>query len=99
MKETAFFLNVGRGTLVDTPALIQALEQKQIAGAALDVAEKEPLPPEHPLWSAPNLLITPHLSAASDQLWLRQRDLLFENMDRWFSGQPLINVVDKERGY
>ena len=99
MKETAFFLNVGRGTLVDTPALIKALEQKQIAGAALDVAEKEPLPPEHPLWSAPNLLITPHLSAASDQLWLRQKDLLFENMDRWFSGQPLINVVDKERGY
>lgn len=99
MKETAFFLNVGRGTLVDTPALIEALERKQIAGAALDVAEQEPLPPEHPLWSAPNLFITPHLSATSDQLWQRQRDLLFDNMDRWFRGDPLLNVVDKERGY
>ncbi len=99
MKESAHFINVGRGTLVETGALIEALQEKKIAGAAIDVAEQEPLPPESPLWSAPNLLITPHLSAASERLWHRHAALLLDNLDRYFKGQELRNVVDKQRGY
>ncbi len=99
MKKSAYFINVGRGTLVDTPALIDALEQDEIGGAALDVTEQEPLPGDHPLWRAPNIFITPHLSAVSERLWERQRDLLLENLDRWFRGEPLVNVVDQKRGY
>lgn len=99
MKESAHFINVGRGTLVETGALIKALQKKKIAGAAIDVAEQEPLPPESPLWSAPNLLITPHLSAASERLWHRHAALLLDNLNRYFKGQELRNVVDKQRGY
>ncbi len=99
MKESAHFINVGRGTLVETGALIEALQKKKIAGAAIDVAEQEPLPPESPLWSAPNLLITPHLSAASERLWHRHAALLLDNLNRYFKGQELRNVVDKQRGY
>ena len=99
MKKTAYFINVGRGTLIHTESLIKSLEQGEIAGAALDVTEQEPLPPEHPLWTAPNLFITPHLSAVSERLWERHRDLLFENLGRWFAGKPLLNQVDKQRGY
>lgn len=99
MKPTAYFLNIGRGALVDAGALVAALEAGTIAGAAIDVAEVEPLPPESPLWEAPNLLITPHLSAVSDKLWHRHADLLFENLARYFAGRELVNVVDKQRGY
>lgn len=99
MKASAYFVNVGRGMLLDAGALCEALQNKQIAGAAIDVAEQEPLPPEDPLWSAPNLLITPHLSAVSERLWHRHAALLLNNLDRYFSGRELLNVVDKERGY
>jgi len=99
MKTTAYFINIGRGLLVQGDALIAALRKGQIAGAAIDVAEVEPLPPESPLWDAPNLLITPHLSAVSERLWHRHAALLFENLDRYFSGRELLNVVDKQRGY
>ena len=99
MKKTAYFINVGRGILVDTEALIEALQQRRIAGAAIDVADVEPLPPEHPLWSAPNLLITPHIAAVSERLWERHAELLFDNLERYFSGQPLRNLVGKEQGY
>lgn len=99
MKKSAYFINIGRGVLVDSGALVAALQQGQIAGAAIDVAEVEPLPPENPLWDAPNLLITPHLSAVSERLWHRHAALLFENLDRYFAGRELLNVVDKQRGY
>ncbi|MGH9804111.1 MAG: D-2-hydroxyacid dehydrogenase [Candidatus Acidiferrales bacterium] len=99
MKPSAYFINIARGVLVDTDALVAALRERVIAGAALDVAEREPLVPESPLWTAPNLLITPHLAAASEPLWQRQAALLFENLDRWFAGRELLNQVDKERGY
>lgn len=99
MKPTAYFINIGRGALVDSDALVEALYQRTIAGAALDVAEKEPLPPESSLWMAPNLLITPHLSGVSERLWQRHAAVLFENLERYFSGRPLLNLVDKERGY
>ena len=99
MKPSAYFLNVSRGALVDEPALISALEQRKIAGAALDVASQEPLPPENPLWKLDNAFITPHTSAASEHLWERQTDLLMENLERWFAGDELLNRVDLNRGY
>ena len=99
MKPSAYFINIARGILVDTEALVAALEGRVIAGAAIDVAEREPLVPESPLWTAPNLLITPHLAAVSEPLWKRHAALLFENLDRWFAGRELLNRVDKERGY
>jgi phosphoglycerate dehydrogenase-like enzyme len=99
MKPSAYFLNVSRGALVDELALISALEQRKIAGAALDVASQEPLPPENPLWKLDNAFITPHMSAVSEHLWERQTDLLMENLERWFAGDELLNRVDLNRGY
>ena len=99
MKRTAFFINVSRGKLVDTPALIRALEEGWIAGAGLDVAYKEPLPADDPLWRAPNVIITCHTSAHSPKVEGRQMDLFSENVRRYVAGLPLLNVVDKKRGY
>jgi D-2-hydroxyacid dehydrogenase (NADP+) len=99
MKASAYFLNVSRGALVDEPALISAVEQRKIAGAALDVASQEPLPPESPLWRLDNAFITPHMSAVSEHLWERQTNLLMENLERWFAGRELLNRVDLNRGY
>jgi len=99
MKPTAYFLNVARGSLVDTAALLEALRNKRIAGAALDVAEVEPLPADSPLWELDNLIVTPHLAAVSERLWHRQAALLLDNLDRFFTGRELLNLVDKQRGY
>lgn len=99
MKKTAFFINVGRGGTVDTEALEAALNDGKIAGAGLDVTDPEPLPDGHPLWNAPNLIITPHFAAWSDAgrelHWL----LFRENLRRFVAGKPLLSVVDPERGY
>lgn len=99
MKPTAYLLNIGRGSLVDESAMIDALEHKTIAGAALDVMEKEPLPQESPLWKLKNVFASPHISAVSELLWPRQTELLIENLERWFSGRELKNIVDTTRGY
>jgi phosphoglycerate dehydrogenase-like enzyme len=99
MKRTAYLINVARGTLIDEPALMDALSREIIAGAALDVAEQEPLPPESPLWRAKNLLITPHVAGVTEHLWERQGALLAENLERWFDGRELLNQVDLSRGY
>jgi D-2-hydroxyacid dehydrogenase (NADP+) len=99
MKSSAYFMNVSRGALVDEPSLIAALQRRTIAGAALDVASQEPLPPDSPLWKLENAFITPHMSAASEHLWTRQADLLLTNLERWFNGGELLNRVDLERGY
>jgi phosphoglycerate dehydrogenase-like enzyme len=99
MKKTAYFINIGRGVLVDNATLVAALREGRIGGASIDVAEVEPLPPDDPLWDAPNLFITPHLSAVSERLWHRHAALLFENLERYFAGRELLNVVDKQRGY
>ena len=99
MKPTAYFLNVARGALLDESAFAEALVNHRIAGAAIDVASEEPLPPESPLWKIENLLITPHVSATTEHLWERQADLLLENLDRWFGGRELRNRVDLDRGY
>ncbi len=99
MKPSAYFINVARGTLVDEPALIRAVQQRKIAGAALDVTSEEPLPPDHALWKLDKVFITPHVSAISKQLWPRQTELLLDNLERWFSGRELLNRVDLARGY
>ncbi len=99
MKRGARLINVGRGSLLDEAALIRALENGSLGGAALDVAAMEPLPAASPLWKAPNLLLTPHTSAVSDRLWVRETAVLMELLERWFDGRELFNRVDFSRGY
>jgi len=99
MKPSAYFVNVARGSLVDEAALVATLQRRAIAGAALDVTAEEPLPSESPLWKLDNVVITPHISAATEHLWERQSALLIENLERWFSGRELLNRVDLSRGY
>jgi phosphoglycerate dehydrogenase-like enzyme len=99
MKPDACLINVGRGQLVDEPALAFALREKKIGGAALDVFPIEPLAADSPLWDVPNLLITPHTAALTDKLWERHYELFSENLRRYLAGQPLLAVVDKQRGY
>jgi phosphoglycerate dehydrogenase-like enzyme len=96
MKPGALLVNAARGPLVDTDALVQALNDGKIR-AAIDVADPEPLPPGHPLWKAPNLLITPHIAGASAQFLKRALKLASEQAQRLARGEPLINVV--ESGY
>ncbi len=95
MKPSAYFINIGRGGNVSLADLDQTLRQGRIAGAGLDVFEEEPLPPQHPLWTAPNFLMTPHVAAAGPYLEERRRDLLVENCRRFARGDALVNVVDK----
>ncbi len=100
MKPSAFLVNIARGTLVDQQALIAALEQRQIAGAHLDVTDPEPLPAEHPLWVTPNALITMHLSGrAQTRMFERAAKLFLDNLARFRAGEPLINEVDLDLGY
>jgi phosphoglycerate dehydrogenase-like enzyme len=99
MKPDACLINVGRGQLVDEAALASALREKKIGGAALDVFPKEPLAVESPLWDLPGLLITPHTAALTDRLWERHYKLFSENLRRYLSGEPLLGVVDKRKGY
>jgi phosphoglycerate dehydrogenase-like enzyme len=99
MKPSARLINIGRGSLLDDAALILALEKGTLAGAALDVTSVEPLPPESPLWKAPNLFITPHTSAVSDRLWHRETALLMDLLERWFDGREMFNQIDFARGY
>jgi phosphoglycerate dehydrogenase-like enzyme len=99
MKFGAYLINVARGPLIDDAALIEALRQQRIAGAALDVFAEEPLPPESPFWSLENVLITPHTAAVTEKLWERHYDLIVENLNRFLAGKPLLNEVDKSRGY
>lgn len=99
MRPGSFFCNVGRGSFVVEAALVDALERGHLGAAALDVVHTEPLPPDSPLWTTPNLVITPH-SAASDQRYFRNLHRLFrENVARLLAGEPLRNEVDLSRGY
>ncbi|MBZ5622614.1 MAG: D-2-hydroxyacid dehydrogenase [Acidobacteriia bacterium] len=99
MKKTAYFINLSRGALVDENSLAQALKEGWIAGAGLDPARTEPLPSTHPFWDCPNLVITCHSSGFAPQRQIRLIGLLADNVRRYTSGLPLINVVDKQRGY
>lgn len=99
MGPERFLINVGRGRLVDEEALLQALREGWIGGAALDVFDQEPLPPESPLWDLPNLLITPHIAGQTPRYWERVTALFFRNLERFQAGQPLERLVDKGQGY
>jgi phosphoglycerate dehydrogenase-like enzyme len=99
MKADACLINVGRGPLIDEGALAGALREHKIAGAALDVFEKEPLPADSPLWDLENVLITPHTAGLTEKLWERHYQLFSENLRRYLAQQPLLAVVDKQRGY
>jgi phosphoglycerate dehydrogenase-like enzyme len=99
MKPGAYFINVGRGKSVVTGDLIDALNSGHLGGAALDVQDPEPLPSGHPLWSARNVIITPHISAGSDAQMERYWLLVRENLRRYTLGEPMLNVVDLKRGY
>jgi phosphoglycerate dehydrogenase-like enzyme len=99
MKRGAYFIAVSRGQLTDTAALVEALDSRRLAGAGLDVTDPEPLPAGHALWKFPNAIITPHLAGTSDNAARRRIDLLKENMRRFRDGEPLLNVVDKQKGY
>lgn len=99
MKPTAYFVNIARGGIVKTDALVSALEKKTIAGAGLDVTDPEPLPDGHALWKLPNVVISPHLGGQSDDARDRQWRLWRENVRRFAAGEPLLCVVDKGRGY
>lgn len=99
MKKSAYFINVSRGGLVDQDALVRALKEGWIAGAGLDVTTPEPLPPHSPLWDCPNLVITPHNSGDAPIRQKRLAALVAENVRRYSQGLPLLNVVDKVRGY
>lgn len=99
MRPSARFVNVGRGSTVDEDALVRALEGRAIAGAALDVFEDEPLRPDSPLWAMPNVIVSPHM--AGDAAGWREAavELFVRNLERYLTGRPLLNVVDKMRGY
>lgn len=99
MKKTAFFINVGRGGSVVTHDLVTALNAGTIAGAGLDVTEPEPLPKDHPLWKAKNIIITPHMSAQSDLGQAAREMLLREQVRRFGAGDKLLSVVDFKKGY
>lgn len=99
MKRDAVLINVGRGSLVDEAALVDALRSGRIRGAGLDVFATEPLPADHPLWALPNVLITPHVSACTHRFWEREVALIEENLARYLAGRPLLNLVDKQAGY
>jgi phosphoglycerate dehydrogenase-like enzyme len=99
MKQSAYLINVGRGPLVDTGALTEALASGAIAGAALDVVHPEPLPEGHALWGMENVIITPHMSGDTDDYLDDLGKLFVDNLKRYCSGEPLENVVDKALGF
>ncbi len=99
MKKTAYFINIGRGAIVKLDALTEALESGAIAGAALDVYETEPLPVEHPLWRLENVLLTPHIAAASPRIAERHLATLLENVACYVAGEDLVTVADKTRWF
>lgn len=99
IKRGAILVNIARGKIVDTAALLEALHSGQLAGACLDVTEPEPLPADHPLWKEPNVLITPHVAAEAELSGERGWIVLKENLRRFARGEPLLNVVDREAGY
>jgi D-2-hydroxyacid dehydrogenase (NADP+) len=99
MKRTAYLVNASRGNVIKEDELIKALKECYIAGAALDTFATEPLPEDSPLWDMPNVIITPHVAGLTPRYMERLTDIFCENLTRFMNGEPLINVVDKTRGY
>ena len=99
MKPDGWLINIARGAIVDEAALIEALRERRIGGACLDVFTEEPLPADSPLWDLPNVIITPHAAWSAPGLDEREIELFLENLRRYVAGEPLLNVVDKDAGY
>ncbi|MEA2709566.1 MAG: hypothetical protein QOF78_2167 [Phycisphaerales bacterium] len=99
MKRGAYLINVSRGKLVQTNALIEALKSEKLAGAGLDVTDPEPLPADHALWEQPNVVITSHISGRSQFSWGRVQRVFVDNAARYARGLPMLSVVDKRKGY
>lgn len=99
MKRSAFLINIGRGVIVDLEDITSALENGVIAGAALDVFETEPLPPEHRLWTLKNAILTPHIAAASPRIAERHLETLLANVRCFVQGEPLTTLVDKKKWF
>jgi phosphoglycerate dehydrogenase-like enzyme len=99
MPDDAWLVNVGRGTLVDTDALVRVLEAGRLGGAALDVTEPEPLPEGHPLWSHPDVLITPHVATAPEAELRHAAERIRANVERFARGEELLGIVDRDAGY
>jgi phosphoglycerate dehydrogenase-like enzyme len=99
MKKNSYFIAVSRGGIYDLNGLVKALDEKRIAGAGVDVTDPEPLPKGHALWKFPNVVITPHIAGRSDQDAGRMVGTIKENILRFVDGKPLINVVDKQKGF
>ncbi len=101
MARGAWIVNAGRGPVIDEEALLKALQNGRVGGAYLDVFGTEPLPPSHPFWNLPNVVVTPHIAGLSHptKYWAAAGDLMVENLRRWLVGRPLANIVDFTRGY
>ena len=99
LPDDAYVINVSRGKVVDTSALVRSLRDGRLRGAGLDVVEEEPLPPESDLWDVPNLLITPHMAGRSPRRQERIQAFVSENINRYIRGEPLLNLVDTTVGY
>jgi len=99
MKPSGWIVNIARGAIIDEGALVEALHDKRIAGAGLDVFATEPLPPDHPFWTMDNVMITPHSSGDSPRVGERTMTLFAENLRRYKAGEPLLNQVDLAQGY
>jgi len=99
MKKESYFIAVSRGGLYDLNALVKALDSKHLAGAGVDVTDPEPLPKGHALWKFSNVIITPHIAGRSDLDTARMNGTIKENIRRFVDGKPLLNVVDKQKGY
>jgi phosphoglycerate dehydrogenase-like enzyme len=99
VKRGALLINVGRGKLIDDDAVVEALRDGRLGGAALDVFTKEPLDSGSPYWDLPNVVVTPHISGAMEDYWTPLVALFSENLRRFDAGQPLLNVIDKQAGY
>jgi phosphoglycerate dehydrogenase-like enzyme len=99
MKKDSFFIAVSRGGIYDMPSLVKALDEHKLAGAGVDVVDPEPLPKGHALWKFPNAMITPHIAGRSDKDRGRMVGIITENIRRFVDGRPMLNVVDKQKGY
>jgi D-2-hydroxyacid dehydrogenase (NADP+) len=99
MKKNSYFIAVSRGGIYDMNGLVKSLDEQKLAGAGVDVTDPEPLPKGHPLWKFPNAIVTPHIAGRSDRDEARMVGTIRENLQRFVDGKPLINVVDKQKGY
>jgi phosphoglycerate dehydrogenase-like enzyme len=99
MKKNSYFIAVSRGGIYEMPGLVKALDSRQLAGAGVDVTDPEPLPKGHALWKFDNVIVTPHIAGRSDQDNARMVGTVKDNIKRFVDGLPLINVVDKQKGY